>query len=259
MISVGGVVVIGEGGGGPSLSSATPAALGVAAAGVSADASRADHVHAAPVQAYSDGALSTASDTGWTLRDGSGTAAITGGVARLTLGSGVVPGAWASIPAAIRAHSCDPWDVDARVRLAAITGGSSSDVYVSFGLRRGSAGSAGIFFNLRGDGGDSSIFRDSIAGTGALVSGITIDRTAMAAGTLWLRVASRGGVLFAAWGTGVGTAEPTDWAAVYSGVLLGTPGSYLSQVIVGLDAIGGGSPDAVTVDWAGFRVKGSAP
>lgn len=49
MITVAGVVIIGGSGtSGPALSDATPAALGVAAAGVSADASRADHVHALP-------------------------------------------------------------------------------------------------------------------------------------------------------------------------------------------------------------------
>ena len=35
---------------GPALSDATPAALGVASAGVSTEASRADHVHAGPIQ-----------------------------------------------------------------------------------------------------------------------------------------------------------------------------------------------------------------
>ena len=45
---MGGPISGGGGVGGPTLSDATPAALGVASAGVSTEASRADHVHALP-------------------------------------------------------------------------------------------------------------------------------------------------------------------------------------------------------------------
>lgn len=52
----GGALVV-PGGGGTSLSDATPAALGTAAAGVSTSASRADHVHEAPAAATVDALL----------------------------------------------------------------------------------------------------------------------------------------------------------------------------------------------------------
>lgn len=52
----GGALVV-PGGGGATLSDATPAALGTAAAGVSTSASRADHVHAAPAAATVDALL----------------------------------------------------------------------------------------------------------------------------------------------------------------------------------------------------------
>lgn len=242
----------------PAVSSATPQPLGVAAAGSTGEASDAGHVHAAPTQAYTDTPLSTASSSGWTLRDGDGTAAITGGVARLTLGLGVVPGPWSDVPAAAQAHGRDAHNVDVRVRVAAVTGGNSSAVFMAFGLRRGTAGSDGIFWNLRGDGGDSTVYREGLSGSGSIASA-SINRAAIAAGTLWLRLAIRGGMLLAAHGTGVSTAEPTDWTVVYSTAAIMSPASYISQVVCSLDAIAGGSPDAVTVDLAGFRVQGGAP
>ena len=52
----GGALVV-PGGGGATLSDATPAALGTAAAGVSTSASRADHVHEAPAAATVDALL----------------------------------------------------------------------------------------------------------------------------------------------------------------------------------------------------------
>lgn len=247
-----------DGGTSVTLSDATPAALGTATAGVSTEASRADHVHAAPTQAYTDTTLSTASATGWTTRDGDGTAAITAGVARLTLGLGVVPGPWSDLPAAAQAHGRDAHNVDVRVRVAAVTGGNSSNVFMAFGLRRGTAGNDGIFWNLRGDGGDSRVYREGLSGSGPIAS-TSINRAAIAAGTLWLRLAIRGGMLLAARGTGVGTAEPTDWTVVYSTAAIMSPASYISQVVCSLDALAGGSPDAVTVDFAGFRVQGGAP
>jgi hypothetical protein len=195
------------------------------------------YVLAAPTQAYTDTPLSTASPSGWTLRDGDGTAAITGGVARLTLGLGVVPGPWSDVPAAAQAHGRDAYNVDVRVRVAAVTGGNSNAVFMAFGLRRGTAGRNGIFWNLRGDGGDSMVYREGLPGSGSIASA-SINRAAIAAGTLWLRLAIRGGM-------------PT--AAIMS------PASYLSQVVCTLDALAGGSPDAVTVDFAGFRVQGGAP
>ncbi len=60
--NTGGALVV-PGGGGASLSDATPAALGTAAAGVSTSASRADHVHAAPAAAD----ITDASATGISL------------------------------------------------------------------------------------------------------------------------------------------------------------------------------------------------
>ena len=60
--NTGGALVV-PGGGGTSLSDATPAALGTAAAGVSTSASRADHVHAAPAAA----GITDASATGISL------------------------------------------------------------------------------------------------------------------------------------------------------------------------------------------------
>ncbi len=60
--NAGGALVV-PGGGGATLSDATPAALGTAAAGVSTSASRADHVHAAPAAAD----ITDASATGISL------------------------------------------------------------------------------------------------------------------------------------------------------------------------------------------------
>jgi hypothetical protein len=70
------VVTPSSGTGGPDLSDATPQPAGTAAAGTSADASRADHVHAIPAQAF--GSLS---HRGWgKLSAESGTWAIASGL-----------------------------------------------------------------------------------------------------------------------------------------------------------------------------------
>lgn len=270
-----------DAGGGAALSNATPQPPGTPAAGTGTEASRDDHVHdrelpspialadgdvavvasgawtAAP-PVFSDATLSTASATGWTTRDGSGTAAITAGVARLTLGLGVVPGAFANVPLAARAHGLDPWNVDVRGRIAAWTGGNSSNVFVSFGLRRGTAGNDGIFFNLQGDNsGGTSFYREM--GGSAMITAVSLSRAALTAGTFWVRLSIRGGFLSAFHGVGVGTAEPADWTCFSgSSPVVVTPGSYVSQVVMGLDAINAGSPDAVTVDFANIRVQGGA-
>ena len=209
--------------------------------------------------AYTDDTLSLASADDWTLRDGDGTAAITGGVARLTLGTGVVPGPWADVPLISQGHGKDPWNVDVRARIAAWTGGDEGDVFVSFGLRRGTAGNNGLFLNLQGNnGGGTSFYREM--GGSAIIAAVSLARAVLVAGTLWLRLSIRGGVIAAYHGVGVGTAEPTDWTCAYSGVpMTVTPGSYVSQVVMALDAINDGSADNVTVDFANIRVQGGAP
>lgn len=60
------------------------------------------------------------------------------------------------------------------------------------------------------------------------------------------------------YGVGVAAAEPTNWIAIGSVQnVTSLESQYLVSIVMALDAIGGGSPDDVTVDLDSIKVQGS--
>ena len=200
------------------------------------------------------------SSAGWTLRAGAGGATITGGVARLTLGSGVVPGAWSAQPAAAYPHAITGrppfFSVDAVARLATLTGGNSSDVYVSFGLRTGASGTAsGFLVNFRGDGNSTFGYADTIGANASFGAGAP-GRSNLAGGQFWARLVIFGGTVYAYYGVGSAGAEPTSWTLIGSSANVSnvTPAS-IGALTFAVDAGGGGSPTAITVEWDSISAR----
>jgi hypothetical protein len=148
----------------PALSDATPAALGVASAGVSTEVSRADHVHEAPAGGV-DTSLQAAPDTGWTA---AGTASIASGVATLTLGpSDTLARLYRTAPTSPEAPMLE---IVARVRRTQAPAGD--DHGVGIGLVN-VAFDAGYFMDARPDnGGQVRALAGSIP-AGAVVERVT--------------------------------------------------------------------------------------
>lgn len=193
--------------------------------------------------------------TGWTTRNGSGTAAITSNVARFTLATSAVPGAWANVPMVSRAHHVDPWDVDIMARIASLTGGNSANVYVAFGIRRGSSGNEGVFINLRGDGGSMDLYGETIPSSGIQASAGSVLRSTIDSGQFWLRIAVRGAQIVAWYGSGASGVEPTEWIMI--GQVTNAANhrsSYLANVVMTLDAVSSGSSDDVTLDFDNVKI-----
>ena len=193
--------------------------------------------------------ISTASATGWTLTNGSGTASIASGDLVLVLGASTVPGAYASVPRGSYSHGRGLHDLVVQARLAELTNGDSANVYFAIGLRKLSDGT-GWFANIRGNGGYLDLWDGSDRG------GATgYNRAALAAGTLWVRLALAGPTAALYVGVGSGANEPAadawDFAAQYA---TGFDTDCLSNVVFTLDAVGGGSPDQVTVKWDSITV-----
>lgn len=264
---------------GAALSDATPAALGVAAAGVSTDASRADHVHALPtipavssatpqpigaatagvsadaaradhVHALNTGLIS-APDTGWTAA-GDGSAAISGGVATVTVTPAQVSGVLRRAQVV-----CSPFlpaiEVIARVTVTTVPaagayyagiGVINADIPASASTVRGllaQADSAGAMAGLYADSAGSWVSQ----GTAALPAAFT-------SGTLWLRlVYSAGGVSAFA---GSGATIPSTWtqlAAVAPAHAISGTGT-VTQIVVYAGRGGGGSGTYV-VQWSDIQ------
>ena len=192
--------------------------------------------------------IPTSASTGWTLTNGSGTASVTGGDLVLSLNSATVPGSWANTPRGSYSHGRGPYGIVMRVRLAALSGGDSADVYLAIGLRRASDG-AGWFANIRGNGGYFNLWDGSDRGGSA-----GINRAALAAGTLWVQIVYSNGVTSLY--TGTGASEPASWDLVVLSPTVTAFGSdRIAVVTASLDAVGGGSPDTVSVSWDNITVR----
>lgn len=150
------------------------------------------------------------SAAGWTLTPGSGGAAITGGVARLTTPSGTQPhwhGATGNLTAPHIKRTLPSGDVTIRARLSALTNADTltrAGLFVKLAssntrLAQVMVGSTGIVHSQ----GDSA---NNLTNTGATT--ITLDSTA------WLRLDVVDGVVRMWCGNGSGTAEPTRWIFV---------------------------------------------
>lgn len=198
---------------------------------------------------------SLASATGWTLVDGVGTAAITGGVARLTLGAAIVPGAWANHPKIARQSLLSPLSCDFRCRVKSWTGGDSNDALLAIGLRTGAASEEGLYATIRGNG--SRVWLDSnVVSGGGTLGFIALDRATVAGGQFWVRLIIAGGSAALFYGVGVSGVEPSNWLIVHSTTnTTNWQSQYLAQITLSLDGKTPGSPDAVAVDIDGISVR----
>jgi len=187
-------------------------------------------------------------DSGIT-RGGSGTATITEHEGTLQLGAGVTPGAWGNVPGIALLHGQDPWNLDFRCRIQSLSGGNSADVYIAAGIREtvSGASNAGIFINARGDGGSLTMYAETVPITGPIAT-TTTTRGDLAGGNFWMRVAISGSQVYGFYGIGAGGYQPTDWQMIgYYISANNHTTARLANCIMTLDAVGGGSPDDVTV------------
>lgn len=195
--------------------------------------------------------ISTAASTGWALTNGSGTAAISGGDLSLSLASTVVPGSWANTPRGTYTHGRGVHGIVVQARLAALSGGDSANVYAGIGLRKLSDGTGWLAANIRCNGGYINLWDGSDRG-----GSTAYNRAALTAGTLWIRFVLAGPTAVMYIGTGSGTTAPAigDWvsAATYT---TSFSTDRLTNVVFSLDAVGGGSPDTVTVSWDSITVR----
>ncbi len=241
MISVGGVVVIGEGGGGPSLSSATPQALGVAAAGSTGEASDAGHVHPLPAGLIPVAvAVDLSSATGWTALAGAGgaTATIDTGDEQIELAvpAGLVLGERYAL--AYSDSYLDGAGMDVRLRLRAAMLNASANDYLQL-LLIDTAGSAFLEARVDGNGLVTARASGGIATTGVTVASIL-------GGQGWLRLRQWGGVCIVYAGVGTGGAEPTSWTTVGCVQLTASTLAALVRLRIGItrNAAGTGTASA---------------
>lgn len=203
---------------------------------------------------------------GWTLRAGSGGATVTSSVLRLTLPSSTAPGSWSNQPAASYPQPvtgtlpCFAVDFDAR--LSALTGGDSSNVYLSASLRTGAGATAtGLVFNVRGDGGAIFGYGEGVS-TGTVIGSGTVARGTLAGGQFWMRVTLFGDTIYFRVGTGSGGARPTSWTLIGStNNTTSISPANIGAVVFAIDAGVGGSPTDVAADWRDISVRhaGLAP
>lgn len=193
--------------------------------------------------------------SGITTRNGSGSASVLSGYAKLTIPPGTAPGSWANVPMVAVGHSSDPWNIDVIGHINSWIGGNSSNVYVAFGIRRGSAGNEGAFINIRGDGGAVDFYTETVPGTGVQATAGAIPRGDIAGGQFWCRVSIRGAQIVTWYGIGTAGLEPSEWIMI--GQVTNAANhrsSYLSNIVMTLDAVGGGSPDDVAVDFNNIKI-----
>ncbi len=184
-----------------TLSDATPAALGTAAAGVSTEASRADHVHEAPAGGI-DTSLQAAPDTGWTAA-GAGSAAIASGVVTLTM-TAAQDGArlHRDIPASPLSPALE---VTARVTRTANPG---ADFHWGGIALSSSAWDRGYTLLCQSDG-NGTIGHNT---SGSWVTGSATafpGEATLTSGTLWVRIVIAPS--YVAWYLGAGASRPTSW------------------------------------------------
>ena len=227
----------------PAVSSATPQPIGTATAGVSADAARADHVHAPG--AVTVDTLSSA--TGWTAIDSStpanGEASITGGVGRLEAVSGVSQ-AWNGSggylgPSLRRAiPHVDPSHYAVSVRLAALT--AASQAYAHLALNLSTTPRVAAWIRGTGEVRASLIATSTDLGT-ALAAG-----TALLDGRDWLRIVVRGRSVDFLFGRSASTStRPTTWTHLWSR----TEPDGVAYQTVSLGLASFTPPSAVTADF----------
>ena len=224
---------------GPTLSDATPAALGVAAAGVSTDASRADHVHALPtIPAVSSAtpqpigtatagvsadaaradhvhgltsALISAPSTGWTAA-GDGIASITAGEVTLTIAAAQNT-ALLAFPVDISSPFHPAIEVSARVTRTTTPGGGPLQrlgIGVGNALRTDVAATARGLLNEVDPAATVSFIANSAGSWGSL--GTAALPATVDSGNLWLRVVYSAGGVSAF--VGSGATRPTSWTLI---------------------------------------------
>ena len=224
---------------GPTLSDATPAALGVAAAGVSTDASRADHVHALPtipavssatpqpigtatagastdaaradhVHALNTGLISAPS-TGWTAA-GDGIASITSGEVTLTIAAAQNT-ALLAFPVDISSPFHPAIEVSARVTRTTTPGGGPLQrlgIGVGNALRTDVAATARGLLNEVDPAATVSFIANSAGSWGSL--GTAALPATVDSGNLWLRIVYSAGGVSAF--VGSGATRPTSWTLI---------------------------------------------
>lgn len=200
---------------------------------------------------------SLASSSGWTVVNGSGAASITIGAARVSLGTGVVPGGFANNPRISRPHGQSSFSVDAKARIKSWSGGNSPNVYAHFRIGRGTSGAEGFLVYVRGDGGGLSVGlnADTVSGGGAIGTA-SPSRADIAGGQFWTRIVVGPTGASAYYGVGAAGVEPASWLVIGSTTsTLSWRSDWISHVGVLLDAIGGGSPDIATVDWDSISAR----
>ncbi len=231
---------------GPALSDATPAALGVAAAGVSTEASRADHVHAAPTRT----ALDLSDVAGWTVAAGTGSATIDTGdeTADLGIPSGMSCVGDATPVVSYPLDAPEEWDV--RARLVDLSGGAGGSPRAALDVASAASGETGVSLVSVWVAANGSVeLLTFIAGSGT--SRGTVAASLPRSGTGWVRVRRRDGLVSVYYGTGVGTAPPTVWRCSHRlSWAAADPTVALGHVRVRALHFGTGSSTAVAVSWA---------
>lgn len=202
--------------------------------------------------------LPLGSSAGWTLRAGDGAAAIVGGAARLSLGAGVVPAAWANQPMGAYTHGRSLAGIDLCARLSSWTGGNAANTFAALGLRLGAAGATGLFANVYGDGSRVELFGVGVSGDGGggtSFGNVALNRATVASGQWWVRLVLSGFGATLYQGTGVAGAPPSSWSWV-GGVASGAgwSTSTIGAVVADVNANGGGSPDAMQVEWTSVSI-----
>ena len=195
----------------PAVSSATPQPIGTATAGVSTDAARADHVHAVPSTTYD-----FSSSTGVTLENGSvgGTAAVTGGALVLTCPATPAARYYGGNQEAPRGVIAVPsvggrppvrWRV--RARITALPTGITAYCIIST-----AAGAARYGFYVNPGGSYGAEDNVSI-GAYATGTGFPVD------GRGWCEIEYDGRWAYFRIGTGSGSTPPASWTEVARGDL----------------------------------------
>ena len=237
-----------QAGAGPALSDATPAALGVAAPGVSTEASRADHVHEAPAGGV-DTSLQAAPDTGWTAASGAGvgTASITGGVVTQTVTAAQ------TVAVLRRTMICSPAlpAIELSARVTVTTVPVSGAYYAAIAIlnsslpnNAGAARGIAVFVNP-----PNAIANVNTGGAWSQPANASLPAT-LTSGTLWLRIVYGAG--YVSWYAGTGATRPTSWTRIHTAASPDLTWQSVDQVAVYAERAGGGSGDYV-VQWSDIQ------
>ena len=235
----------------PAVSSATPQPIGTATAGVSADAARADHVHALNTS------LQSAPDTGWTAA-GDGTASISGGVATVTVTPAQVSGVLRRAQVVCSPH-LPAIEIIGRVT---VTSAPSGNHFVGVGatnadIPANASTVRGLIVQSQPDG-NTYLFVNT--GGSWSVAGSVASPATLASGQLWQRlIYSAGGVTAF---VGAGASLPSSWTTVASTApqhLLSGPGVATQIMAFAGRGVGTGNlvVDIADIQWR--SLLGPAP